>query len=125
MSSSGSTTSSASVYQDYKDDLQQRIFSIHGISFPEVGGVPNTGGGLSREQIMEKFTVFQNTTVRDFQMPILAGFNKLIQYIAPGELFTINKIDLFDGLDAPAEDVVDPEEDTGALTNLTPENDGE
>ena len=87
--------------------------------------MPNTGGGLSREQIMEKFTVFQNTTVRDFQMPILAGFNKLIQYIAPGELFTINKIDLFDGLDAPAEDVVDPEEDTGALTNLTPENDGE
>ena len=87
----------AETYNSYVEDAQQRILSAHGIIFSEIVGIDN-GESLFADQKREKYATFLNTTIRDVQMPILNGLNKLSTYLFDnGEKFDILAIDILKG----------------------------
>ena len=103
----------AETYNSYIDDARQRILSAHGITFGEIVGIDD-GNSLFGDEKMEKYVTFLNTTIRDIQMPILSGLNKLAPYFVGGDYrFEINPIDLNKGLVLGTEEnITDEETDT-------------
>ena len=107
----------AESYNSYSEDARQRILSAHGITFGEIVGIDD-GNSLFGDEKAEKYQTFLNTTIRDVQMPMLSGYNKLMPYIL-GEAIDlqINPIDIFAGMDSIQDNVTDGEEDTNDLLN--------
>ena len=103
----------AETYNSYIEDAQQRILSSHGITFKEIVGIDG-GESLFADQKREKYATFLNTTIRDIQMPMLRGFNRLASYIFDnGEQFDITAIDLLKGYTATSTGLdPDPNETT-------------
>ena len=111
-------------YTGYEENVQQRILSAHGVTFSETIGVAQSNGGLAGDQIQQKFATYMNFSIRPHQSRLLSGFfNKIIDYVRPGDSFVINPIDLFEALDGQQQDIVDQEEDTTEQT-VIPQNNG-
>ena len=115
----GNAKGNAETYNSYVEDARQRILSAHGITFGEIVGIDD-GQSLFGDEKAEKYVTFLNTTIRDLQMPILSGLNKLAPYFVGEYKFEINPIDILKGLNEDVQNVTDEEEDT---TNI--EQDGE
>ena len=101
----------AETYNSYVDDARQRILSAHGITFGEIVGIDD-GKSLFNDQKREKYVTFLNTTIRDIQMPMLNGFNKLSQYLFDGKRLDIVAIDILRGYQMEGEDIVPTDETT-------------
>ena len=99
----------AETYNSYAEDARQRILSAHGITFSEIVGI-DTGKSIFGDQKMEKYITFLNTTIRDIQVPMLRGLNKLSTFLFESEgEFQIERIDISAGFS--------PEEPTTPDTN--------
>ena len=108
---------SAESYNSYGEDAMKRILAAHGIS-NEILDVDDSAS-LFGDNKREKYQIFLNTTIRDLQMPMLTGFNRLMPYfVGEGVDLEINPIDIFAGQFGPQGNIVDEEEDTNNL--LTP-----
>ena len=87
----------AETYNSYSDDARQRILSSHGITFGEIVGIDD-GKSLFNDEKMEKYITFLNTTIRDLQMPLLQGLNKLSPYLFGSDVeLSIDPIDITEG----------------------------
>ena len=86
----------AETYNSYADDARQRILSAHGITFGEIVGIDD-GKSLFNDEKMEKYITFLNTTIRDLQMPLLRGLNKLSSYLFDSGALEIIPIDITAG----------------------------
>ena len=107
---------SAETYNSYSDDARIRILAAHGIS-REILDVDDSSS-LFGDNKREKYQTFLNTTIRDLQMPMLSGFNKLMPYwVGEGIDLQINPIDIFAGEFGPQSNIVDEETDTNNLLN--------
>ena len=107
---------SAETYNSFSDDARIRILSAHGIS-REILDVDDSSS-LFGDNKREKYQTFLNTTIRDLQMPMLTGFNKLMPYwIGEGVDLQINPIDIFAGDFGPQANITDEETDTNNLLN--------
>ena len=102
----------AETYNSYVEDARQRILSTHGITFGEIVGIDD-GKSLFGDEKSEKYQTFLNTSIRDIQMPMLSGWNKLSRYkFGEGVGFEINPIDISEGLERSQGNITDEEEDT-------------
>ena len=95
----------AETYNSYADDARQRILSAHGITFGEIVGIDD-GKSLFNDEKMEKYITFLNTTIRDLQMPMLRGLNKLSSYLFDSGSFEIQPIDITAGFNPLSRDDV-------------------
>ena len=87
----------AETYDSYQEDARQRILSSHGITFGEIVGIDDNES-LFNDAKMEKYVTFLNTTIRDLQMPLLQGLNKLTTYLfGTPATFSIERIDIVEG----------------------------
>lgn len=82
-------------YDDWETQEMYKIFSHHGILFPELAGMVNENTGLGTEDVMAKFQIFFDLSLQLHQKRALAPLDLAIQrQLGPGYSWEIVQYEL-------------------------------